>query len=160
MHNGEMLIDSQSRPMAAPVAPSRFGVKVKEETGTFRCLVVDDNTVIMRLVAQMLEAVGYQVDTAQNGSRALSKASACRYDLVVTDLDMPKVDGYSLAFGIKRGFRDTKTVIMTGRCQAEVFDLMTTAVADAWIFKPFGFDELLHTLDDLGLPTSLLTEAP
>ena len=114
-----------------------------------RCLVVDDDTIVMRLVADLLSELGYQVDMAENGSKALQKIRVCAYDFVLSDLDMPLVNGFLLASRIKSHSRDIRTIIMTGRCHAEVLGLMTTVVVDAWLFKPFNLDELCRVLDDL-----------
>lgn len=117
-----------------------------------RCLVVDDDPIIMRLVAEMLADLDYQVDTARNGLQALGAMSTCRYDLVVTDLEMPVMSGYHLASRIKNESRDTKIVIMTGHCRNELADLMSTGPVDAWLFKPFDFSELCNVLNELELP--------
>jgi DNA-binding NtrC family response regulator len=112
--------------------------------------VVDDDTIVMRLVANMLKGLGYHVDMAENGSTALSRSTMTRYDVVVSDLEMPLINGFLLASQIKSRSDNTKTVIMTGRCHAEVINLMTPAIVDAWLFKPFNLDELCRVLDDLG----------
>ena len=117
--------------------------------------MVDDDPIILRLVAEMLSELNFQVDVAEDGQKAFSKISAHQFDLVVTDLEMPEMNGFLLASKTKRHSSGTKTVIMTGRCHAEVFSMMATAVVDAWLFKPFGLDELCQTLGDLKLSNKL-----
>src|SRR5512146_2122658 len=56
-------------------------------------LLVDDDPMITELVVDMLGREGYDVDTATNGLEALQKLESQRYDLIITDLHMPKLDG-------------------------------------------------------------------
>jgi len=58
-----------------------------------RILLVDDDPMITELVIDMLGIEGYDVDTATNGIEALQKLERQRYDLIITDLHMPKLDG-------------------------------------------------------------------
>jgi len=131
----------------------------KENARGRYCLVVDDDTKIMRLVADMLAELGYQVDMAENGSTALQKIRIRPYDIVLSDLEMPLVNGFLLASRIKSHSSDIRTILMTGRCHAEVLGLMTPAVVDAWLFKPFNLDELCRVLEDLWESRSLRSAA-
>lgn len=142
----------QSSPMPTSEDPGRSRQSEREEVVSRRCLVVDDNQTVMRLVAQMLTALGHRVEMAENGAGALGRISANSYDLVLTDLEMPSMNGFFLASKIRKASPGTKIVIMTGRCQAEVFDLMAKDVVDAWLFKPFDIGELFHLLDDVEAP--------
>jgi DNA-binding NtrC family response regulator len=149
MHTVQTRIQSQPDPKEEMEGTSRFQRSVYNNVVGRRCLVVDDDTIIMRLVANMLIELGCHVDMAENGSSALSKITMSRYDVVLSDLEMPLINGFLLASRIKSRSHGTKTVIMTGRCHAEVISLMTPAIVDAWLFKPFNLDELCRVLDDL-----------
>ena len=128
---------------------ARIYREAKENALGRRCLVVDDDTKIMHLVADMLAELGYQVDMAENGSKAMQKIRVRPYDIVLSDLEMPLANGFLLASRIKSHSSDIRTMLMTGRCHAEVPGLMTPAVVDAWLFKPFNLDELCRVLEDL-----------
>jgi CheY-like chemotaxis protein len=65
-------------------------------------LVVDDDPFVLRLIAEVLSAEGYEVDTARNGREALEKTAARLYDLVLSDLRMPEVDGVALYRELER----------------------------------------------------------
>ena len=67
-----------------------------------RVLVVDDDLRIAQLVAEVLEAEGYEVDTAANGLLALEKIEERDYDLILSDLRMPELDGIGLYREIER----------------------------------------------------------
>lgn len=132
-------------------APRRslFPSGIEEDVALFHCLVVDDTDAVRQLVGNLLEELGFQVDTARDGAEALQKFGVRRYDLVVSDLEMPKLNGYFLAARIKSISPGTKTIIMTGRSRSEVSNLMIMPMVDAWLFKPFKLHELLGVLDYL-----------
>jgi DNA-binding response OmpR family regulator len=137
-----------------PPAVSGRGIghlwQVKRDDDHFpTCLVIDDNQVIRQYVAAMLIRLGYQVDTAENKLDVLSKLTTCPYDLVVTDLEMPDMNGFHLAVTVKTESQATKVIIMTGRYAGDCMEMMDTGWADGWIFKPFGMDDLRSKLEAL-----------
>ena len=115
----------------------------------FNVLVADDDKVILNLVGEMLEAIDCRVDKAEDGLGALACLSSAAYDLVLTDLTMPKLDGFSLACKIRECALGPRIAVMTGRCPAEVAEMMDSEMVDTWLFKPFGIDALIGLLDNL-----------
>lgn len=157
MCKARMLIDKKADPATPTDTSACFSVRAGKNASARRCLVVDDDPIILRLVAEMLAELGFEVGTAENGLKALSKIVTCGYDLVMTDLEMPVMNGFTLAARTRGHSDGTKIVIMTGRCHAEVFNMMDRSVVDAWLFKPFGWTELCQTLGDLKLFNTLRT---
>jgi DNA-binding response OmpR family regulator len=118
-----------------------------------RCLVVDDDGNVLKFVAYMLTMIGFQkVDTARKKPELMNKLATGPYDLLVTDLEMPDMNGFDLTHKIKKEAQDTKTIIMTGRHKNECFEMMAARWVDGWLFKPFGLNELRHKLIGLGFP--------
>jgi len=119
---------------------------------SIRSLVVDDDGVILTFVAQMLSMLGFRkVETAQIKPELMHKLTAGPYDLMVTDLEMPDMDGFHLTQMIKKEVQDTKVIIMTGRSKDDCLEMMATRWVDGWLFKPFGLKELSDMLHWLGL---------
>ena len=117
-----------------------------------RCLVVDDNPFILQYVADLLGELGFQeVDTAQKKTELMNNLTTGPYDLLVTDLEMPDMNGFDLSRMIKKEVHDTKVIIMTGRHKDECLALMDARWVNGWLFKPFGFNELHYELVGLGL---------
>jgi CheY-like chemotaxis protein len=116
-----------------------------------RSLVVDDDNTILKCVAQMLTLLGCQVDTAQEKPEVMNKVTNSTYDLLVTDLEMPGINGYHLTQRIKKEMHETKAIIMTGRSEVDCLEMMATRWVDGWLFKPFGLKELRAMLKWLGL---------
>lgn len=154
MYSEEVLV--LSRPEALPNTDEVFSFifTPSKPTACHRCLVADDNPSVLRSVAGMLADLNYRVDTARDGLQALQAVSADFYDLLITDLEMPLLSGYHLAARVRQQSRDTKIILMTGHCRFELAELISTAPANAWLFKPFDWGELCRVLDDLKLPSS------
>ena len=94
----------------------------------------------------VLESLGCSVCKAENGLEAMANMAEERYDLVVTDFDMPVMNGYRLSSWLKKEYPKTFVVIMTAFCQAEIQKFMSTGVVDKWLFKPFNLDSLRKVL--------------
>ncbi|MFN4131856.1 MAG: sigma-54-dependent transcriptional regulator [Caldimicrobium sp.] len=103
----------------------------------FNLLIVDDEVDILNVLKFLLEKEGYRVDTAINGEEALSKIKKKSYDIVLTDLRMPGIDGMELLERIKEEASETDVVIMTAYAS---IDSAVTAIkkgASDYIVKPF-----------------------
>ena len=117
-----------------------------------RSLVVDDDKNILNYVAHMLAMLGCQkVETARKKPDVMNKLTIGPYDLVVTDLEMPDINGYNLTHTIKKEAPDIKVIIMTGRPEQDCLEMMASRLVDGWLFKPFGLKELRSKMEGLGL---------
>ena len=117
-----------------------------------RVLVVDFHTAILEVVAMMFKALGCRVSIAHDCQAAVNSLSNMPFDLVVSEFNMSKLNGCQLAALVKDNFPKAKVLIMTGLCQSEVAVEMGSPHVDGWIFKPFGFEELLDVLELIKLP--------
>lgn len=107
-----------------------------------KILVVDDDPQIIRVLRQILTAQGYTVRTADDGAVALEVFSEACPDLVLTDLQMPNVDGLELCRRL-RVFSEVPIVVLSVRNSEEhIVDALDSG-ADDYISKPFGTAELL-----------------
>jgi response regulator RpfG family c-di-GMP phosphodiesterase len=111
-----------------------------------RILVVDDEKVIRDMLADFLGMEGYIVRTAEDGTSALGELSKSHYDLVISDLKMPKMGGIALLDEIGKTAPDALTVIMTGFGTVETaIDAMKRGAYD-YVLKPFKLDEVVHVV--------------
>jgi DNA-binding response OmpR family regulator len=113
-----------------------------------RILAVDDEPDVLRLVAIKLKKVGFEVLTARDGEEGLSKALAEKPDVVLLDVMMPKMDGFTAAGKIKEQMDPAPLVLMlTAKGQEADVVRGLSGGADDYIVKPFSPRELIARIN-------------
>jgi two-component system KDP operon response regulator KdpE len=107
-----------------------------------RVLVVDDEAAIRKVVRDALEKAGHEVETAVDGEEASALFEAGAFDLVVTDLNMPRLDGLELVRRIRAGSQ-VPVLVLTVRHEEREKVRLLDAGADDYVTKPFGVAELV-----------------
>jgi len=111
--------------------------------GAVRTLLVEDEANMVRTLAKILERKGYAVDAASNGEEALQRLSEASYDLVITDLNMPVMDGMQLLRAMKERQLTPATIVLTGHGTIQsAVEAMKLGAGD-YLIKPCHPDELL-----------------
>lgn len=114
-------------------------------------LLVEDSPEVSLSVSEILSGAGHTVDDAENGKIALEKLSSATYDLVVSDIWMPEMDGIALLKEIRSDGNDVPVVVISGGAPnaplTYTAPLASTFGANAVIYKPFEKEELLKTID-------------
>jgi two-component system chemotaxis response regulator CheY len=110
-----------------------------------RVMTVDDSATVRQVLHMTLEDAGYDVVEAVDGADALEKLSEESVDMLVTDLNMPKVDGIDLIQQVRQkpGNRFMPIIMLTTESQPEKKSAGKTAGASGWITKPFRPEQLL-----------------
>jgi CheY-like chemotaxis protein len=111
-----------------------------------RILVAEDNRTMQYVVSRILEFMGFEVALAGNGIEALSEFLDSSFDLVLTDLQMPIMDGLSLASHIKERSPSTPVILLTGSDRETVRKKVERGPFDSVIFKPFRLEDLQRTV--------------
>jgi len=113
-----------------------------------RALVVDDSRAIREAMTSMLGREGWIVDVAEDGARALQMTRQIRYDLIVTDLEMPELDGFELISRLRKDvrFKTTPIVIITSRANPEHRRRAKDLEVRALVAKPITRRKLLEAL--------------
>jgi len=111
-------------------------------------LAVDDSASMRQMVSFTLKGAGYEVIQAVDGQDALSKAASAKADLVLTDVNMPKMDGITLVRELRKlpNYKFTPILMLTTESQAEKKTEGKAAGATGWMVKPFNPDQLLATI--------------
>ena len=111
-----------------------------------RLLVVDDDADSCEVVAEALRAEGYSVATAWGGRAALTLAAEQVFDVVVSDIRMPDLDGLELLRGLREATPDVSVILMTAFGTVEAALEAIKAGAYDYVSKPLNLDELLLTV--------------
>lgn len=116
-----------------------------------RVMIVDDSATIRKIVEQGLEKKGFQIMTAENGKAALSHIGNKLPHLILSDIDMPEMDGYMFCRIIKENpeLATIPFVVMSARQEMSMVRRMLSLGADTYLFKPFNIDELVMLIEKL-----------
>ncbi|MCF6177031.1 MAG: response regulator transcription factor [Victivallaceae bacterium] len=108
-----------------------------------RLLVVEDEKKIAGFILKGLKEEGYAVDHAENGHDALSMAAVYAYDLIITDIIMPGIDGFELVRQLREMSFQAPIMMLSAKDQIDDKIIGLDAGADDYLAKPFAFNELL-----------------
>lgn len=116
---------------------------------TKKILAVDDSKTMRDMVAFTLKGAGYEVVVADDGVNALSAVSDDKVDLVITDINMPNMNGIELVQKLRSDlrFRATPILILTTESDDTLKQQGREAGATGWIVKPFVPEKLLKVVD-------------
>jgi CheY-like chemotaxis protein/class 3 adenylate cyclase len=118
-------------------------------SGRERVLVVDDSAAIRHLVSDCLRRQGFVVSTAVDGQDGLEKAKDEHPEIVLTDYDMPRMNGFELVLGLRRdpSTRDIPLVMLTARESKRDQAQMRAAGLTSYLVKPFGPDKCVAIVE-------------
>jgi two-component system sensor histidine kinase and response regulator WspE len=148
-------VDDLMRTAATLVAGGRLDPMRRTQTektkASKRVLVVDDSITVRELERKMIESLGYTVDVAVDGMDGWNAVRAGHYDLVVTDVDMPRMDGIELVTLIKRdgALKAIPVMIVSYKDRDEDRRRGLDAGADYYLTKGSFYDEtMLRAIED------------
>jgi chemosensory pili system protein ChpA (sensor histidine kinase/response regulator) len=123
--------DGMAGAVAAPPAPL--------------VLVVDDSLTVRRVTQRLLEREGYRVAVAKDGQQALELLAQEQPALVLTDLEMPRLDGFDLLHRLRADarWRDLPVIVITSRLAARHRELAAALGVEHYLGKPYAQDEVL-----------------
>ena len=116
-----------------------------------KLLVVDDEKDFVDMLAERLEAKGFDVIEAFNGKEGLEKAHSEEPDLIILDIIMPEMSGYDVCRKLKLNakFKETPVVMLTAKFEPNDINFGREMGADAYITKPLELELLLHKINAL-----------
>ena len=126
-----------------------------------KILVIEDERDLNRIITKHLKKNNYSVDSCFDGQEALDFISYSEYDLIITDIMMPNVDGYEFIDKLRANKNNTPVIMLTAKDTLEDKIVGLDSGADDYIVKPFEFDELLARIRVLmrrnyGLATNII----
>ena len=113
-----------------------------------RILAVDDSPSMRQMVSIALTGAGYEVEQASDGVEALAIAQKSRFDLVITDVNMPNMDGITLVRELrgKANYKFVPLLVLTTEATQVRKQQGKAAGATGWLVKPFNPERLLATI--------------
>jgi signal transduction histidine kinase/ActR/RegA family two-component response regulator len=157
-HGGEILIESRPGEgttfiIRLPRGKKEASVPHKEiptvpDAERARILVIDDEDSVRDVLSQMLRAKGHQVVGAASGEEGIEKFEKGTFDLVLTDLGMPKISGWEVGKAIKKMNSKVPVAMITGWGMELNRDKMSESGIDLIISKPFDFSRVLQLVSE------------
>lgn len=123
---------------------------------SIKVLVADDDDIMRSMVTTVLEKYDFDITQVDDGAKAVEKALAQKFDLIITDIMMPEIEGIEVISKIIDKWPKSKIIAISseGRTGFTSFlQIAETVGATASIQKPFAPDELLSTIRSLGIET-------
>jgi CheY-like chemotaxis protein len=117
-----------------------------------RLLIVDDDADMRLSLKLALEMAGYSVEPAADGREALAIQRQRPADVLITDIFMPESDGFEVIDAVRRGFPQTRIVVISGGAKLAKREYLLDAAlmdVDAILPKPFDMEALLRTLESI-----------
>ena len=117
-------------------------------------LVVDDSVAVRQVVAIALKSAGYDVIEGCDGRDALAKLDGKKIHLIISDVNMPNMDGISFVKAVKQlpNYKFTPIIMLTTESQEARKQEGQAAGAKSWVVKPFKPDQMLNAVAKLVLP--------
>lgn len=117
-------------------------------------MIVDDSASLRQVVSIALKGAGYDVIEGSDGVDALNKLTGQKVNLIVSDVNMPNMDGITLVQEVKKlpAYRFTPVIMLTTESGDDKKMAGKAAGAKAWMVKPFRLDELLLAVSKLVMP--------
>lgn len=116
-----------------------------------RILAVDDSRTMRSMLQQALTGAGFEVELAEDGVDGLERLETADPDLIITDINMPRLDGFGFIDGVRKGDRGSTVPILV--LTTESGDALKQRARDAgatgWIVKPFDEEKLVQIIQRL-----------
>ncbi len=117
-------------------------------------LIVDDSASLRQIVAIALKGAGYDVIEGSDGNDGLSKLDGKKVNLIISDVNMPGMDGLTMVTEIKKmpNYKFTPIIMLTTEAGADLKAQGKAAGVKAWVVKPFKPDQMLDAVSKLIVP--------
>lgn len=122
--------------------PSRAEETDTKASANTRILVVDDEEIMRAFLREVLSEEGYTIDLAVSGRDAVEKMGEAQYDIIITDIVMPELDGLGVVAAAKKLNYEVDVIVMTGYASMETAVESMKLGATDYITKPFNIDQI------------------
>lgn len=116
-----------------------------------KILIVDDEELIVKSLRKLLSKEGYSLSVAKNGQEAIDEIKKVDFDLIISDIMMPEIDGIETIRYIRNYLKESKKklipeILITGYADLEKYNKAMELKVDDYIYKPFDSEDLLRAI--------------
>jgi chemosensory pili system protein ChpA (sensor histidine kinase/response regulator) len=145
-----------TKSIVAETVPSDFSTFFDSGGGqspakSLEIMIVDDSVSIRQVVSRLIEAQGWRVQTAKDGIDALEKLRDLHPDLIILDIEMPRMNGYEFINALKAhpGYGDIPVIMLTSRTAAKHREKATSLGVKGFIVKPYNDDDFINLITEV-----------
>ena len=109
-------------------------------------LIVEDEELVAETLSDILELLGYNVTITSNGEEGFKKFKKEKFELIITDIHMPKLDGFQLVKKIRSSDKEIPILVLSGFIDSEHIQKILDMGADGYIEKPFTIAKIKSVL--------------
>lgn len=116
---------------------------------TYQILIAEDNVAVREFIVRAIQSDQFVITCAQDGQEALDLLAKSKYDILITDIVMPHVDGITLALKAMRQYEDLRIIMISGYVQERMRAHNLDALVHRIIAKPFSLEEICEAIQDV-----------
>jgi DNA-binding NtrC family response regulator len=120
----------------------------KAKQSNYNILVVEDNPSLLDVIYELLESHDFRVTTAASGEEAIETLNVKSFDLLITDINLGRVNGIAVLKKVKEMYPETMTIIMTGSLNVNYATEAMKLDASDYLFKPFELKDFLKRVSN------------
>lgn len=113
--------------------------------------IVDDDAEFLAALASLVRSLGCKVESFRSAELLMDRANLLDFACIISDINMPRMDGFELAGILRRTALEVPVILMTGRGSPELEEKAYSCGARGVVTKPFGFAELAVSLKEIGV---------
>lgn len=133
--------------------PRSVRMKEAEMPPTALIGIVDDDAEFLAALGSLVRSLGCKVECFSSAELLVNRANLKDFACVISDINMPKVNGLELMDILRQKAEDLPIILMTGRGAPELMERAYSCGARGFVIKPFGFEELASSLREIGVIT-------
>ncbi|MWD26483.1 response regulator [Aquicoccus sp. SCR17] len=121
---------------------------------SLKILAVDDSRTMRNLISAALGRAGFEVDLAEDGEDGLRRLADALPDVIITDINMPRLDGFGFIENVRKLYRDRimPILVLTTESAPDLKARAREAGATGWIVKPFDEEKLIWAIERVAIP--------
>lgn len=124
--------------------------KTDGQNNIIKVLVAEDNSAVREFIVRAIQSMdGFHLTSVNDGQEALNRLTESKFDILITDIVMPNIDGITLALKAMREYEDLRIIMISGYVQERMRAHNLDALVNRIIAKPFSLEEICEAVQDV-----------
>lgn len=124
-------------------------MKTTDKSSQLRILIAEDNSAVREFIVRALAVFKAEIQTACDGQEALTALTESTFEVLITDIMMPNIDGITLALKVGQDYPSMRVIMISGYAQERMRAHNLDSLVHRIIAKPFSLDEICDAVEDV-----------